>query len=205
MGAYDRIPAASPLVQVAKDLRLKQRREADTTAGQLHDSSSRIRAQIDFLLWQTVTSPATTGDDFVEELRQVRAYETWREFDPEYDAQVTVVTSSSGIVIVTWAGHVYSELYGGGGQSTMNTEIAVEIVGVKPPTTRGSIAAQTSSTGLVGSGGRFSSFLRFELDPDTQYEFRTRRGFDHNIVGAGGWALHYWDAGTVISVRKEGI
>ena len=204
MGAYDRIPNSSPLVQVAKDLRLKQRREADTTAGQLHDSSARIRAQIDFLLWQTVTSPATAKDDFMQEVRQVRAYETWRDFDPEYDAQVTMVTSSSGNVIVTWAGHVYSRLYGGQ-QSTMNTEIAVEIVGVKPPATRGSIAAQTESIGLVGSGGRFSSFQRFELDPGTQYVFRTRRGFDHNVVGADSWAQHYWNAGTIISVRKEGM
>ena len=205
MGAYDRIPAASPLVQVAKDLRLKQRREADTTAGQLHDSSARIRAQIDFLLWQTTTSPATTMWDKMKEARQVRADETWRDFDPERDAQVTMVTSSSGIVIVTWAGHVYSELYGGGQKSTMNTEIAVEIVGIKPPTTRGSIAAQTESMELVGSGGRFSSFQRFELDPGTQYTFRTRRGYDHNIVGSNGWAAHFWNAGTIISVRKEGM
>ncbi len=205
MGAYDRIPAASPLVQVAKDLRLKQRREADTTAGQLHDSSARIRAQIDFLLWQTVTSPATTRDDVMQEVRQVRADETWRDFDPERDAQVTMVTSSSGIVIVTWAGHVYSQLYGGNLQSTMRTMIAVEIVGVTLPTRRGSIYIGTESMGLVGSGGRFSSFQRFELEPDTQYTFRTRRGYDHNIVGGGGFATHEWNAGTIISVRKEGM
>ena len=206
MGAYDPIPASSPLIGVAKDLRRRQRREADTTAGQLHNTATRTKNQFDFLLNQTVTSPATTEGSDMEEWQQVIADETWRDFDPERDAQVTMVTSSSGIVIVTWAGHVYSELYSGDGlKSTMNTEIAVEIVGVKPPTTRGSIAAQTETTGLVGSGGRFSSFQRFELDPGTQYTFRTRRGYDHNIVGSNGWASHYWNAGTVISVRKEGI
>lgn len=205
MGAYDPIPTDSPLVGIAKDLRRRQRREADTTAGQLHDSSARIRTQIDFLLGQTTTSPATTKGDVMQELRQVRVDETWRDFDPERDAQVTMVTSSSGIVIVTWAGHVYSELNGGEIKSMMNTEIAIEIIGVKSPTTSGSIAAQTESTGLVGSGGRFSSFQRFELDPFTQYTFRTRRGYDHNIAGPNSWASHNWNAGTVISVRKEGI
>lgn len=205
MGVYDPVPTDSPLVGIAKDLRRRQRREADTTAGQLHNTASRTKDQFDFLLGQTTTSPATTKSDVMQELQQVRADETWRDFDPERDAQVTMVTSSSGIVIVTWAGHAYSELFGGGKQSTMNTEIAVEIVGVKPPTTRGSIAAQTESTELVGSGGRFSSFQRFELDPFSEYTFRTRRGYDHNVVGATGWASHNWNAGTTISVRKEGI
>lgn len=221
MGAYDPIPTDSPLIGVAKDLRRRQRRAADTTAGQLHNTATRTKDQFDFLLGQTTTSPATTKNDVMQELRQVRADETWRDFDPERDAQVTMVTSSSGIVIVEWAGHVYSELYGGGTKSTMNTEIAVEIIGVKPPTTngsiavetvsvkppmtRGSIAAQTESMGLVGSGGRFSSFQRFELDPFAQYSFRTRRGYDHNIAGPNSWASHNWNAGTVISVRKEGI
>ena len=208
MGVYDPIPVASPLVGIAKDLRRRQRREADTTAGQLHNTATRTKEQFDFLLRQTgsATVAGVSGPvDVVGGDTDVH----WLDFDAENDAQVSVVTSSTGEVAISWGalieirgiGMANSKIMAGG-------YVAMQIISdgdVVHEISRDEAAQTYQETyRMAVARGKFSSTLRVALRPNEVYDFRTRRGYQAWSSNDAAVSVRF-GPGAFIAVDKIGV
>ena len=208
MGAYDPIPVSSPLVGIAKDLRLRQRREADTTAGQLHNTAARTKEQFDFLLRQTgsdVTDSSTGpegivgGDDAVH----------WLDFQAGVDPAVEVTTSSTGVVNVSW-GTLLSVRGNGMNDSKVMVGgyVGLEVLDgfevVVPIDQNWAAQSYTEQYRSALSRGRVTSGRRLALTPNRRYVFRCRRGY-YALTTNDAAATIKFGPGTSIQVDKLGV
>lgn len=205
MGEYQPIPGRSATSDAIKALRKTSRREADTTAGQLHNTKDTLAQQIeelqrtvDFLLrqsqpyfqgavnWQDIEQTSGSGDW------------TWLGFDTQYDFWTTFTTSSTGRVRID----TYALLMLNNGSDTKWAGVAVspEILehnGVSDQEYTGGGAVvqaaavgrgpqlQGVNTGLMQVPGSMS--WNFFLQPNHTYRVRLRRAIKKPTAPDTSW------------------
>lgn len=211
------IPYAAPksdatsVAAAIKDLRKTVAVQGETTSGQINGTIQKIQDQISFLLGQTTISAPTTTSAQITANPAEKVDTTWADFDAAKDASLTFTTSSTGSILVTISGHVYSEVFATAGNMLVDTFIGLEILKdgerVVSPDMRTAISAQTETQGLGGSGGRLSYAFPLSLSADTTYVARTVRGWNHSMAGTSpaGWQNHVWKPGTTIQIMKVGM
>lgn len=189
-----------------------------TLLGRIGDLEAQLRmvsaaaagsqGQLDFLLGQTVSAEAAPVSLTSVSINPATSNvpETWIPFDADADAQVTLTTSSTGRIAVLAGGSIglysagYCYTYGFVGVEILDA-LGQVVQGAAPGD--GNHSMVWSANGYVlgaGSGHRHE----WELDPNTLYTLRCRRGYS---VGAGpSGAIAGIDfQGTALSVTKLGM
>ena len=208
MGAYDPIPSNSPLVGIAKDLRLRQRREADTTAGQLHNTAARTKEQFDFLLRQTgsdVTDSSTGPEGIVGGDNAVH----WLDFQAGVDPAVDVTTSSTGVVNVSWGALLSVQGTGMNDSKVMvggyvGLEVLDETEVVVPIDQNWAAQSYVEQYRSALQRGRVTSGRRLALTPNHHFTFRCRRGYYAFTTNSAAATIKF-GPGTSIQVDKLGV
>ena len=203
---YRPIPGQSPVSDAIKDLRRSARQDADTTAGQLHNTKDTLAQQIEDLQatvglllrqsqpyfqgvvnWQDTAQTSGTGNW------------VWLDFDTQYDFWTTFTTSSTGRFRVDtyallmlnngsttkWAGVAVSpEILEHNGVSDQQYTGGGDVVSA-PAVGRGP-QLQGVNMGLIQVPGAMS--WNYFLEPNHKYRVRLRRAIMKPTAPDTSWA-----------------
>lgn len=167
-----------------------------------------LNSTVSFLSHQDYSAEAVPGTLTTVDISpaETNIPDTWVEFDPDADAQLTVTTSESGTVAVQAGGYlaIYSQNY-----AVTSGFIGVEVLDTggaqvrAPANGDGNLSrvwsANTQNT-TAGSGHRH----RWQLAPETTYTFRCRRGYSIGAGSSGAFASISFQ-GTALSVTLVGM
>lgn len=188
---------------------LKRLDELETRLQQVAAAAAGNASQVDFLAGQTVSAEAAPGAVTTITTNPATASipDTWLPFNAAADASRTFTTSSTGRVAVQAGGYLY---LGAVNFATQHGFIGIEILAadgvtqVRPPHSGDgnwcSIWGASNAALNASSGHRHE----WDLDPNTTYTMRCRRGYAVQAGNAGATATVAFQ-GTAISVTKIGM